>query len=66
MTEVNTCRRYRSVGYFEYSADFAQASSPIKIRFHGEEGDWQSTPFQVADCGHDRHRCEAMLARYFR
>lgn len=66
-TQTYTCRRYKSVGPFEYSADFSQASSPIKIKFLGSDDfDWQSTPFQVADCSHDRRRCEEMLARHFK
>jgi hypothetical protein len=29
----DVCRRYRSVGAFEYKADFFQAASPIYVRF---------------------------------
>lgn len=66
-TETRTCRRYKIVGDFEYAADFSQASSQIKIKFLGSDDfEWQSTPFQVADCSHDRAKCEAMLARHFR
>lgn len=66
-TETRTCKRFKSIGPFEYSADFSQASSPIKIKFLGSDDfEWQSTPFQVADCSHSRKRCEVMLAEHFR
>lgn len=62
---TNTCRRYKSVGTFEYSADFSQSASGIMVRFH-DDGEWQPVPFQVADTGHDRRKAEEMIARYFR
>jgi hypothetical protein len=40
-----------------FSADFAQASSPILI-------DGQSTPFQVADARHDPSAVARMLIRW--
>lgn len=62
-----TCRRYKTVGDFEYSADFAQASSPIMVRFTAyDDADWQPVPFQVADCRHDRATAERKIAEYFR
>lgn len=62
-----TCRRFRSVGAFEYQADFAQASSPIWVRFLGDDDfEWQSVPFQVADAQHSRKTVEQMIARYFK
>lgn len=64
-TETRTCRRFKSIGPFEYRADFSQASSNIMVRFHGEDGDWQATPFQVADARHDRATAERMIARHF-
>jgi hypothetical protein len=65
------CRRYRSVGPFEYTADFALASSPIYVRFNvegfdGPDQGWQQAPFQVRDCRYSRKRCEHMIADYFR
>jgi hypothetical protein len=63
--ETYTCRRYKSVGTFEYEADFVEAASNITVRFDGHD-DWQSTPFQVADAKHDRRRAERMIAEYFR
>lgn len=66
-TQTYTCRRYKSVGTFEYSADFADAASGISVRFeHHDEDDWQPVPFQVADTRHDRRRAEQMIADYFR
>lgn len=67
-TQIYTCNRFASTGKFEYSADFAQASSPIKVRFitGDDDAEWQSTPFQVADARHDRKTAEAMIARHFR
>lgn len=65
--QTYTCRRFKSVGTFDYHADFAQASGHIKVRFDGHDDDaWQSVPFQVADCRHDRTTCEQMIARHFR
>ena len=64
-TQTYTCRRFQSVGAFEYSADFAQAASGIKVRFEGQD-DWQPVPFQVADCQHDRATAERKIAEYFK
>ncbi len=66
-----TCRRSRSVGPFEYIADFAVASSPIYVRFDVKGIDnpvqgWQPAPFQVRECRYNRKRCEHMIADYFR
>ena len=62
------CRRYKSVGVFEYEADFSQASSPIMVHFdpRDEWTDWQPVPFQVADCNHSRRKAERMIAEYFK
>ena len=65
MTKTYSCGKYRSVGKFEYCADFTQASSPIMVRFDAHD-DWQPVPFQVADCHHDRKEVERMIAQYFR
>ncbi len=65
MLDTYTCRRFRSVGPFDYRADFAQASCPILLRFDRRD-EWQSTPFRVADAGHSRPRAERMIARYLR
>lgn len=66
-TQTYTCRRFRSVGTFEYSADFSQAASPIMVRFTGydDDAEWQATPFQVADARHDQRKAEKMIAEYF-
>jgi hypothetical protein len=61
-----TCRRFPSVGQFEYAADFSQSASGIHVRFHGEDGEWQPVPFQVADTRHNRRTAERMIAEYFR
>lgn len=67
MRDIYTCRRFRSVGPFEYSANFSDAASPISIRFlcH-DDMEWQSTPFQVADARHNPREAERLLASYFR
>ena len=62
--QTYVCRRFKSVGEFEYSADFAQASSGIYVRFEHHDY-WQPLPFQVADAKHDRMTAEKMIARYF-
>lgn len=64
-SQTYTCRRFKSVGTFEYSADFSQAASGISVRFEGHD-EWQPVPFQVADTRHDRRRAEQMIADYFR
>ena len=65
--QTYTCRRFSSVGNFHYSADFSQSSSPISVRFTGDDdAPWQPVPFQVADTGHSRSRAEKMIADYFR
>lgn len=48
---MNTTRRIPGTDA-EIKADFAQASSPIMVRFDRDD-DWRSTPFQVADAKHN-------------
>ena len=69
-SQMYVCRRYRSVGAFEYKADFFLAASPIYVRFNADQCDnkdegWQPVPFRVTDCRHNRKRAEHMIARYF-
>jgi hypothetical protein len=68
MRKTYICRRFRSVGPFEYEADFTDPASPIRVRFlvYGEDGVWQPTPFQVADARHSPREAERLVARYFR
>ena len=66
MRETITCKRFKTVGKFDYSADFSQASSNIMVRFPDNEDRWQPVPFQVADCRHSRAQAERMIASYFR
>lgn len=66
-----TCRRYSSVGPFDFSANFAQASDNIRVRFpagndYADDEGWQPTPFQVADARHSPRRAEKIIAEYFR
>jgi hypothetical protein len=69
-SQTHVCRRYRSVGAFEYKADFFQAASPIYVRFNADQYDnedegWQRVPFRVTDCRHNRKRAEHMIVRHF-
>jgi hypothetical protein len=64
---------YPTVGEFRYSANLAEASSPISVCFPGGcdddcEGDegWSPMPFQVANARHSRRRAESMIADYVR
>jgi ABC-type Fe3+-hydroxamate transport system substrate-binding protein len=66
-----TCRRFPSVGPFEYMTDFRQASDNIKVRFpvgndYEDDEGWQPTPFQVADARHRPKEAEKLIAKYFR
>ena len=64
------CRRFKSVGDFEYLANFSDAASPIFVRFRflgdyaNDEG-WEPLPFQVGDTAHNRRTAEWMIANHF-
>lgn len=45
-----------------FSCDLAQASSPIRVQ--DGDGDWQSTPYQVADARHDEYRALRLVVEY--
>ena len=47
--------------------DGAKASAPITANFHDGEAneDWQGTPYQTANAGHDEHRAAELVAEYF-
>lgn len=49
----------------EIKADFAQASSPIMVRF-APDMDWESTPFQAADAGHSPRAAVRMVKNWTR
>jgi len=51
-------------GKFLMSANFSQAADPICVNFSGDEEDWQSTPFQVADARHSAIRAAELVAKY--
>lgn len=66
-----TCRRFKNVGEFEFSANFSQTSDNIRVRFpvgndFADDEGWQSTPFQVADARHHPRAAERLIAHYFR
>jgi hypothetical protein len=46
----------------EIRADFAQASSPIQARYDG--GDWEPTPYQVADARHRNRTALRLVLRW--
>jgi hypothetical protein len=65
-TDTYICRRYRSFGTFEYAANFAEASSPIRVNlWPGDESTWQPIPYQVADARHDPREAERLIVYYF-
>lgn len=47
---------------FRFRCDFAQASSPLLTQ--DADGEWHSTPYQVADARHDRYRALRLLVEY--
>ena len=49
---------YESYPVFTFRADMAQASSPVEMD-HG--GEWDATPFQVADGRHNTTRIAELL-----
>jgi hypothetical protein len=60
---IYICRRFRSVGPFEFEADFAEASLPIF--WHSlvhEDMKWEPTPFQVANARHSPREAERLIA----
>lgn len=68
-SKIYTCKRFKSVGAFQYQADFAEASSAILVRFEDEcepggYSDWEPMPIQVADVRHSRNDAEAAIARF--
>jgi hypothetical protein len=49
----------------EIQFDAEQASAPIRWRMaDGGPDEWQSTPYQTADAGHDRDEAERMLSAW--
>lgn len=69
MTKTYNCKRFKSVGAFQYQADFAEASSAILVRFKDEfqpggYSDWEQMPIQVADVRHSRNDAETAIARF--
>lgn len=47
---------------FRFRCDLAQAASPLLTQ--DAEGEWHSTPYQVADARHDRYRALRLLVEY--
>ena len=56
MTKTRKYKNARTGEIIEIRADFAQASSPLQVRYDG--GDWVGTQYQVADA---RHRPQEAL-----
>jgi len=50
MTTTKKYKNARTGEIIEIRADFAQASSPLEVRYDG--GDWVGTQYQVADARH--------------
>jgi len=50
MTATKKYKNARTGETIEIRADFAQASSPLEVRYDG--GDWVGTQYQVADARH--------------
>lgn len=54
---------YDSYPVFNFRADMAQASSPVEVDYGGE---WDATPFQVADGRHDPARTAELLMAWMK
>ena len=50
---------------FRMSADMVQAAASISVDFHDDD-EWQNTPYQTADAGHDATLAAELVADYFR
>jgi hypothetical protein len=59
---IYRCARFRSVGAFEYQADFSDADSKITVCLAGSDH-WLPTPYRVGDV-HDRRDAEKLIANY--
>lgn len=53
-----TADGYESYLVFNFRADLREASRPVEIDYGGE---WDATPFQTADGGHDPKRIAELL-----
>jgi hypothetical protein len=51
---------------FLMKADMVQAAASISANFHGEEDDWQGTPFQTANARHSAGTAAELVNDYFR
>ena len=59
MTITTKFRNKNTGETIEIRADFAQASSPIEVRYDG--GKWKTTQYQVADTNHDHRKALALV-----
>lgn len=72
IVSTHTCCCYRTVGPFDYRADFGDPASKIEVRFHDivdprhPNDNWDITPFTVERADHDRRRAEELIAKHYR